>query len=78
MKKILAIAMIGIAILFMAGCPEDDIPVKYSHSDVNVTVAESGQRSNETPAPAPEPATLLLLGSGIVGLGAFARKRSKK
>lgn len=40
--------------------------------------AEFGGEFSGTTAPVPEPATILLLASGITGLGIFGRKRFKK
>lgn len=42
------------------------------------TLAANGDRSSPPPAPAPEPGTLLLLGSGLAGLGLWRRKRAKR
>ena len=72
MKKIFMIAVMLIAVLTFAGCPEDDRPV--NRSDVNlhvetVSTTESGAMAT------PEPTTLVLLGSGLVALAVFARKR---
>ena len=50
----------------------------YSYGDHNVFISEVHGLSQYGASPTPEPATLLLLGSGLVGLAVIGRKWFKK
>ena len=84
MKKLFLFLCVVMMMFGIAGCPPDysaSTLSKSSFSSKSVasfdTVSETETKANDV-SPVPEPATLILLGSGLVGLAVFGRKKYKK
>jgi len=77
MKKMLVLLCVVFLILWVVGCNESGTKsngnLLTSSTPENVTTTEVGDVDD--PHAAPEPATMLLLGSGLVGLAAAGRKK---
>jgi len=78
MKKFIMFLCVLIMFLGIAGCPSsDDTAVSkssFTSTSTPVTSSEAGPEGS----PVPEPTTLILIGSGLVGLAAYGRKKFKK
>ena len=93
MKKIFRFLCVVILFIGIVGCPSSDDQttltksaiVSNPSSDTNNTVPVGGdgntfpsEANGGNPSPVPEPFSIILLGTGLIGLAGYGRKRFKK
>ncbi len=64
----------------IVGCPSDEPPTQVGKTYLSSAPVTSSEKSSteDNPSGVPEASTLLMLGSGLVGIAGFGRKRFKK